>query len=36
VATGCRPLFMDLFESQSIELPPDIFSAGARPGGVRR
>ncbi|MBC7287199.1 MAG: CpaF family protein [Armatimonadetes bacterium] len=25
VATGCTPLFMDLFEAEGVELPPDIF-----------
>ncbi len=25
VATGVRPLFMDLFEAEGVELPPDIF-----------
>ena len=33
VATGCRPLFMDLFEAEGVELPPDIFTP--RPLGGR-
>ncbi len=33
VATGCRPLFMDLFEAEGVELPPDIFTP--KPAGMR-
>jgi len=33
IPTGARPLFMDLFEAEGVELPPDIF---APPATARR